>query len=209
MKKMQMPNIRNITYTISGFMTEELGLSGSALVVYAIIYSFTRGEYGLFFGSQEYLSRLGGISISTVKRAVNFLLSEELIEDCEKNERKGYRCTRLYEYRAPDEDDEPCNDAEKELFAPPYMTRKYPPDIIKKRIEQQIRHPKYVFHKVGPRGLIRMTAEQYKKLCTLTTPDILDSYLDQLEDQAIRGGSITLHNPYKLIKKWILHQAKL
>ncbi len=76
-------------YTVYRFMTQELGLRGAALQVFAVIYSFTRAV-GEFSGSREYLADTVGISIKTVDRAIGELNSRGLI--MRREERRGYTC---------------------------------------------------------------------------------------------------------------------
>ena len=60
-------------YTIHEFMTDLLGLRGSKLLVYALIYSFSRDGKGQFMGSREYLAKSTGTSIRTVTEALSEL----------------------------------------------------------------------------------------------------------------------------------------
>ncbi len=60
-------------------MLRELGLRGAALTIYAIIYSFSGGGKGTFYGSHEMLEEFGGVSATTVKRVLKELLNNELI----------------------------------------------------------------------------------------------------------------------------------
>ncbi len=52
MKKITKP----MSYQIHGFMIGTLGLRNSLLSVYAAIYSFTNGDYGMYYGSRAYLA---------------------------------------------------------------------------------------------------------------------------------------------------------
>ena len=61
------------------FMTEELGLRGAALAVYALIYSFTRSEYGRFHGSRDYIASRTGYSLRSVARALKTLCDKGYI----------------------------------------------------------------------------------------------------------------------------------
>lgn len=58
-------------YTIHGWMMNRLGLKGTALQVYAIIYSFSQDGESEFRGSLRYLCDFTGASKSTVMRALN------------------------------------------------------------------------------------------------------------------------------------------
>lgn len=53
-------------YTVQGWMREELGLSGNALAVYAIIYGFSQDGASEYAGSARYLAEWLGCSKRTV-----------------------------------------------------------------------------------------------------------------------------------------------
>ena len=62
-------------FTIYDFMTDVLGLRNTELLTYALIYSFTRSGCDCYC-SISYISERTGSSISTVKRAVNELITK-------------------------------------------------------------------------------------------------------------------------------------
>lgn len=64
---------------IQGWMAHELGLSGTELIVYATIYSYSRDGSGEFKGSLSYLADISGASRSTVQRALKSLCDKGLI----------------------------------------------------------------------------------------------------------------------------------
>ena len=67
-------------YQISGWMINQLGLSGRELQVYAIIYGFTQDEETEFNGSLTYIMEwLGTSSKHTALRAIDSLLEKGLI----------------------------------------------------------------------------------------------------------------------------------
>ena len=80
-------------YHIHRFMYA-LGIKGSALAVYAALYSFTMGERGLYHGSQKHLADSIGISVRTVQNALSRLFLLSLIERYETPDGKyrGIRC---------------------------------------------------------------------------------------------------------------------
>ena len=65
-------------FTIYTFMPGLLGLGGSELLVYAIIYSFSSKEEE-FYGSVSYIAERTGLSDSSVKRALKSLTAMEYI----------------------------------------------------------------------------------------------------------------------------------
>ena len=69
----------NFYFTIHRFMTRDLGLRGSVLIIYAIIYSFSADGKETFYGSREMLEELGGLRATSVKDALKQLLDKKLI----------------------------------------------------------------------------------------------------------------------------------
>ncbi len=68
---------------VSQFMVNELKLSGTPLLVYALIYSFTNaGEE--YWGSRDYLAQRAGCSVSAVDRALRKLEKMGLINERQK-----------------------------------------------------------------------------------------------------------------------------
>ncbi len=203
--------IKNMTYCIHSFMSAELGLGGNELLVYAIIYSFSRGAKGLFYGTQDYLVEAIGGSISTVKRTLSSLLGKGLIERCkaDKSEgcRDGYRAT----YTAPtktieEEEDAPSNDAAAKV--PTAIELEDMDMCVADFLEDTTKPPRYELLPVGSEGIVAMTAEQHKRLIELVGSEELHAYVRRLELLMLNKGYRTF-NPYKTIKKWIYDNCSL
>ena len=73
-----MENEKKTGYVLYDFMKEELELSGVALQVYALIYSFTKAG-GDCHGSVRYIAQRTGSGKSSVHRALNELLEKQYI----------------------------------------------------------------------------------------------------------------------------------
>jgi len=69
------------TFTIEYWMANNLGLSDTNLLVYAMIYSFTNTENdeSRFVASVDYMKELSGTCGRSIKNALNYLLEQELI----------------------------------------------------------------------------------------------------------------------------------
>ena len=68
-------------YQVSGWMVNQLGLSGRELHIYAIIYGFTQDDASEFNGSISYMAEwLGTSNRNTVTRTINGLIQKGLIE---------------------------------------------------------------------------------------------------------------------------------
>lgn len=202
---MSKTGIEAMSYCIHSFMSEKMGLGGGELLVFAIIYSFTKGEKGIFYGTQNYLSRVSGTSQSTVKRALARLLEKGYIEKCCVGERDGYRAIYIEGAEDCEDTEAPPNDEENKLPRPSVMRSL---DIdIRSKIKPEKR-PKYEFHPVGRRGYVTMTAEQYKRLLKLVTSDVLTAYISRLE-KLIEDNGYKTFSPYKTIKRWIYEDASV
>ena len=82
----------NTSYITQSFMWERLGLSGTLLTIYAIIYSFSKDGRGAFHGKQEYLAKITGTSRATVNSKLKELVKSGLILEGGNSE---YR-TKIY-----------------------------------------------------------------------------------------------------------------
>ena len=72
-------NLRGYYFRVYGFMVDELGLSGSALLIFALIYSFSGDRDGRFTGSREYISAATGVASRTVTRELARLCEMGLV----------------------------------------------------------------------------------------------------------------------------------
>ena len=86
---------RDTTTVIQHFMVEELGLSGTALIIYAIIYSYTKNN-AEYWGTRDYLARRAGCSTVAVDNALRKLEKMGLINERQKPyERNVYRALNV------------------------------------------------------------------------------------------------------------------
>jgi hypothetical protein len=65
--------------TILPFMIRDLGLSGPALLIYAVIYSFSQDGESVYSGSIKYLSEWTGADERTVSRSLTALYEKEFV----------------------------------------------------------------------------------------------------------------------------------
>lgn len=93
---------------IQGWMLTKLGLKGSELFVYALIYGFSQDGISTFIGSVDYIQEwIGASSRQTVYNAINKLMERGLIirrEFVQANGAKGVEY-----YAVTDEDGSPKN----------------------------------------------------------------------------------------------------
>lgn len=93
--------VTKIEYHINSFMYK-LGIKNNALKVYAVLYSFTNGEIGVYYGSKKYLAAALEISERSLYNAIKELREKGLIEEYETEDAryKGIRCVRVKEREA-------------------------------------------------------------------------------------------------------------
>lgn len=61
-------------FSIESFMTEGLKLGNTKLLVYALIFSFTKGESKEYYGTPENTAKRCGCSVKTAKRTLDWLV---------------------------------------------------------------------------------------------------------------------------------------
>lgn len=80
-----MGNVNNKNYyTVQGWMVNELGLKGTALQIYAIIYGFSQAEGTMFTGSLQYLADWTGSTKQGVRNNLKQLVEKGLLERHER-----------------------------------------------------------------------------------------------------------------------------
>ena len=224
MRKKENTHQADSGFVVHTFMIDELGLSGYALLAYALIYSFEKS--GLtYYGTREYLADRIGCSLASVKRSLKMLLSANLIT---KVYEKGSR-TPIYTINNLDEKDENNkNDGIKMTvdFEPPRGSFCTPEGLIldpknkeiinntssstsSKSAYAQGRNSSISFLKYGVEGLVTMTEGQYDALCDALGKEIAESYIGRLETYLISNPAVCLKNHYRTLLKWAREDAKI
>ena len=65
---------------IQGWMINELNLKGNELIIYALIYGFTKDGVSEFRGSRQYMADWANTSVRSVQNVVNSLVDKGMIE---------------------------------------------------------------------------------------------------------------------------------
>ena len=65
---------------IQGWMINELNLKGNELIIYALIYGFTKDGVSEFIGSRQYMADWTNSSVRSVQNVVNSLVNKGMIE---------------------------------------------------------------------------------------------------------------------------------
>lgn len=181
-KKAKAPKpIKRYSYVIKPFMIN-LGLTGRALNLYALIYAFTNGEHGVFWGSQQHLSDLLNCSKRSLERDLKKLRDMGLIERREGNGKKIGIATTLIAPQAP------TNEPNKDYNAIEIKERKY--DVVK----------------LGINKMVYVSREQLYHLRTLADEDTLSLYVMRLEriiEERNREKKPMPTGHFSILKKWL------
>ncbi len=193
---------KNTNYHVHDFMLE-LGLSSNELLVYALIYSFTKGAIGVFYGSQEYVANVVGISRRTVARIYKKLYLFKLIEKYESKEEKVKGIRALLPKKPAIKEKLYANDLDEDIL--PEIKRE--PKTIRE-IEQSLpqRCEKYALINIPTCDSVMLTENQYKRLRALVRDDVLYGYARRFQrylDNRLKGMLPTPRSHYKVIKAWI------
>lgn len=121
-------------YHIHRFMYG-LGLKPAAFLVYAVLYSFTIGERGLYYGSQKYLAESLNMTVRTYQNTIKELELKGLIERCESEDGKykGLRCVSQVKLGNDNKPRVVVGEKQREFLAE--LTRK----IEERKAEEQIK----------------------------------------------------------------------
>lgn len=215
---MRKTNFKNLSFCCYGFMREELGLSGTELLLYALIHSFTKGKDGLCYSSRAKLADIVGVSERTVFRMINSLKEKGCIEIFSEDGVKGIRALRT----EPEKENSVKVNSEKSrdesraarsiaqrLVPPPHElddTDESIFDYLCDESDYDYKRPKYEFYSARSDSLVYMTPEQYSILLDLVGADVLGIYIRKLDKLKEDKGYQTF-NPYKTIRKWILEDV--
>ena len=191
---------KNFTYVIHSFMLG-LGFKGSELAIYAVLYSYTKGEKGLFYGSQKTLAEQTSLSERTVSRALKSFYERNLIEKCEIDGKKGIRCVE----RKLNPVKTTVVNEESEIKDSQYTTEELLKRFYGYRLEYAIKPKIERLYLLD--GEVIMSVEQLHHLASLIALDDLYVYMKKIEIIKKRNDRdnyfVTPHNHYKLIRNWI------
>lgn len=218
--KMANKKILKTGFTVYDFMIDRLCLTGAPLLLYALIFSFTRGG-GNCHGSVEYMGCRTGAAISTVKRGLHYLLDRRLIL---KSTDSRYR-TKVYTINPVEllrwvpeiaQYDPSEKDTETDSFSPPEQSKSDPnnKEIINSTTTTSYIHsykedeqPNYLC--LGECERVIMTMEQHLDLINKLGMEVVRHYINRLEQVLITNPGIQLKNHYRTIIKWAQEDAGL
>ena len=215
-------------YSIHGFMTEALKLSGAELLVFALLYSFSRS--GTFSGSRRYLAEATATTLRTVDRALASLLergyvvrvegdgternpiyrtSEEAISEAVQKNRKRKSRTKGCQKDTCQNDTPPVSKCQSESDKIAPNNQEIIKNINKLSSSSSSRtrvfdvSPKYEIRSYGKDGLVSMTQEQYDYICSLVGREIAYDYIRKLEMYMSEPTDFPIRSHFKTICKFI------
>lgn len=189
---------KDFTFVIHTFMLD-IGLKKSELVVYALLYSYTRGSVGLFYGAQSTLAEQTRLSLKTISRILKTLRERKLIENVVIDEKKGIRCCEVS--KKDSEGRKPIRRYEQSGYSTEHLLK-----VLKGELVEM---PDNVENKIVRLfwGSVRMSLEQLHKLATLVSDSDLFMYMTKIMRIQGKNEKYDLgpgpRNHYKLIRKWI------
>ena len=212
-------------YSIHSFMTCIMKLSGAELLVYALIYSFSRT--GAFNGSRAYISSATGVTVRSVDRVLAKLTEKGYISrvtECGNSPHATYVanmdyariCEQMMLRGADERQNVPRKNVSKKETKCRAEKDKMSPDNqeINKEIinrsssssrtyTQEGNFVKYKVRSYGRDGLVSLTEEQYGYLRMLVGTETLTDYIRKLELYMLEPHEFPIRNHFKLLRKFI------
>lgn len=212
---------------IEDFMQEELKLRGTALLVYAVIYSFCKLT-GRFYASVAYLASRCRASERCVQYALRKLCSLGYLEAAGKHEMfdtNVYVCTVSEEKsgirnaECGIKDDSSPELCEENKMATPTeagqpMEREENEEFGIRNSECVMRNAEYAaddepypestFRCYGLEGAVNLTERQYDYLSGWVGELIAENYILRLESYILEHPTFRSHSHFKTIKRWLL-----
>ena len=211
-------NNKQTGFIVYDFMSRDLGISGAAVKIYALIYSFTVAG-GDCHGSTEYMANRIGVSTKTVKRGLKLLMERNLIiklPDTTRRTNTYIANLKILNSNVP----LPGSDVRGNFSTSPEsevpMTEVEMSHNNKKiknttkttssteRAKEEL--PRFRFF--GREKLVVMTCEQYDDLDERLGEKILEHYIIRLEYN-IMTNNLYCKSHYKTIINWAREDAKL
>ena len=220
-------------FSIYKSMTD-MGYKGTNLLVYAFIYSFMNTEYGLYFGSKDYIASFIGVTTRSVYKSIDALMIKGAIEYVTIGNHTGYRCVIQNEDSHGNEDgdktqssdlislkyeeeleDCPIKQNEKEYSeimsdgtVDEYYNQRKSELTLRRLISESRRSkPNYNVLELERDEYVSLTEAQYRELLRLVSPEILSVYIKRFElmlEKNLESGRPSPRNHYKEIRKWII-----
>ena len=206
-------------YALYDFMTRDLGLSGVALRVYALIYSFTAAG-GNCHGSIEYIAERTQSSRTSVKRALQILVTNDFVKKEQTLSNQPCIYTALV---GPQVQNGPANDETQvqndPLTGSKWTGRRSKMDPNNKDNNKEDNKDNYLLTnnccieelrtiEIG-NGTVKLTFHQYASLIRAIGVEATIHYIRTLDRQIASHPERTYPNHYKTIVTWAREDYRL
>ncbi len=196
-----MQKMENTYYVIHDFMVKAFKLSGVPLLVYALIYSFTKVG-GECYGSMEYIAERVGSSRTSVYRALKELIRKNLIvkHKSEKYGKISYVAKVEFEFQDATQKISEFNTASYKMA--PNNKEDNKGEIITNNHSFIQERAKPEIMRLGNEKVIVLTRHQYDNLVRSLGYAAFFHYLDVLEERILASPIGSYKNHYKTIITW-------
>ncbi len=190
----------NSYYIIYDFMVEKLKLSGITLLVYALVYSFSKSGDDCY-GTLDYIAKRVGASRTSVYRSLKELVKNGYLfkQNAEKNGRVVYVANFNIDFQNDNSEVSKCNSDDfkttpnnKEIKNP-IITNNH--TLIQEKPNQQISY-------FGPKKLVAMTLHQFVNLLRVLNTCPTHAYIRRLEVKILLSPEGSYKNHYQTIITW-------
>ena len=192
--------MENSYYIVYDFMVEELKLNGTALMVYALIYSFTNAGSECY-GSMQYIAERVGASRVTVYRALKELVEKNYVIKRRSEGTNNISYVAQYEavYKNENTDASECN---SECFKTEHNNKEIKNEIITNYHSFTQERAKKPIVRFGPNKRVEMTLHRYANLLrSFGVPETL-RYIRILDEKIMSSKKGAYKNHYKTIITW-------
>lgn len=197
-------------FKIYDFMVGRLGLTGTPLLVYALVYSFYEAGRTLR-ASREYIARRVGVTDRSVRRVLAELCESGYIKRIDG----GFEIDTTALHTEADKTSggtnrqvnrTNCQGKAEKTSAYKERDNKYITTTTTNSACARDGAEMNRFDFAGRSEIVRMTPKQYEILSSLVDGEDLDIYILRLEalmKNTAMKGTLYVHSPYRTIRKWI------
>ncbi len=211
-KTQKMKENKTSSFLIHSFMIDQLGLSGTELLVFALIYSFTKAGSSCY-GSYDYIAGRVGASISTVGRAIKHLLEKNYIVRLAGTQGAVGHFEANVENLCQNESQNDiaalsnCNTASVKLTDNNREIKKGITPTTTKAPEVEKKPERLMAF--GSEQIVMMSWRQYMDLVNKIGDENTDYYIEVLQSYMIRCPGSHFKSHYKTILAWSAQDASI
>ena len=208
-----MKDNKTSSFLIHSFMIDRLGLSGTELLVFALIYSFTKAGSSCY-GSYDYIAGRVGASISTVGRAIKHLLEKNNIVRLAGTQGAVWHFEANVENLCQNEIQNDiaalsnCNTASVKMTDNNKEIIKEITSTTTTKAPNGAKKPERLMA-FGSEQIVMMSWRQYMDLVNKIGDETTDYYIEVLQSYMIRCPGSHFKSHYKTILAWAAEDASI